>query len=191
MTHDSRFSNAIFPQEVLREAFPHLDGETCSDVALAPLFDVLCWQIRLQLLSHRSIYRIERPVYDKPENRYRILAQNGGGLAPVARVSFRYSNVNRTGYGDLDPTQRDQLPDRGIMPPPALFMMSAIVIEGDIAYTDRIYNDFNSFLQREMREVDVLRLLMRFARERLADQAHAWLALQADVADFHSITGPA
>lgn len=187
MAHDGRFSNAIFSQGVLREAFPHLDTETCPDVALVTLFDVLCWQIRLQLLSRQSIYRLELPVYDEGKNQYRILADGGLGLSPVARISFRYANVNRVGYGDLTPAERDQLPDRGIMPPPALLMMGSILIEGDDRYVDRIHNAFDSFLQRELHQVDLLRLLMRFAREKVSAQSHARFALQPGVVEFLSI----
>lgn len=180
MSDEAMFSSTTFDRAVLREAFPQLTEEACSDIALATLFDVLCWQIRLRLLSRRSIYRIEVPIYDDPENRYRILARSGDGLSPVARISFRYLNANQSRYVDL--------PDRSIFPPPPLMIMSSIVIEGDAAYVDRIRKRFDLLLKQEARQADLLWLLMRSARERLTEQPHARFALQPSVVEFYSIT---
>lgn len=160
--------------------------DTCSGVALSTLFDVLCWQIRLRLLDSHSIYCIGIPVYDADDNRYRIV-ENG---SPVARVSFKYLTVNRTGYGGLTDLEREQLPDRGMFPPQALFMMSSILVEGDESYVSKICDRFHFFLHQEMDQVDLLKLLKKFARKRLVSQYHPWFALDPTVAAFHSIESP-
>lgn len=191
MHGDTRFTTAVFDSSVLRVAFPELSQKAnCSDVALITLFDVLCWQIRLRLLDEHSIYRMNMPVYDAEDNRYRILANERGSISSVARISFRCWNVNRRGYGDLAETDRGQLTDRGVCPPERLLMIGAIVIEGDEPYAGVIRERFLAFLRREMDQADLLKLMKRFARERLMRQSHPWLALDPSVAEFYSIEAP-
>lgn len=180
----------IFGLSVLPKLFPELKEVAHQEAVLATIFDVLCWQIRLTLLDPHSIYRVGKISYHREDSQYRVIARVNPLHPPVwVRISLQWANVNRCGYGELNSSVRECLPDHGIMPPQRMMMIKAMTIEGDRQLAEMIYERFYAFPETLGQE-KLFELLKQSAREYLVDQPNAWLALLGEVAKYYGVECP-
>jgi len=177
-----------FDLNELLKIYPELTPHATEEAVLVPIFHVVAWQIRLQLLHPSSIFRIGTKTTYLSETGEYVVVMDGN----VVSVVMRWMNVNKSSFADLTNDERAELPCRGVFPPSAMLMLRELSITGrDEAAVRCVAHLFCHFFVRQVLcQCQLLPVMKNFARELLNDQPYPWFALKPSVAEFYAIVAP-